>query len=177
MICIDPGHGGKDSGAAREGIKEKDIALHIAKIASHLIFKSSILTRNSDTFLSPERRVRIANQSRAKFFISIHCNSVKKPRAKGFETWYCKGSKIGKHLANLFQERLCIWGSADRGVKEAYGKDKKRIFVLKYTKMPAVLLELGFLSNPFDRRKLIYPEWQRIIAKEIAELVDLLTPC
>ncbi|GAH36673.1 unnamed protein product [marine sediment metagenome] len=162
----------------RNGIKEKDIVLEIAKLVKTFVqIRKVHLTRRTDVSSKLRDRVRLANKLRAKCFISIHCNGSENKKAKGVEVWYYKGSKLGKQIAGLFQERLCIWGSSDRGVRKAYAKGKRKIYVLKHTRMPAILIELGFLSSSFDRRKLCYAEWKRVVAKEIAELIDLLTPC
>ncbi|MCH5150628.1 MAG: N-acetylmuramoyl-L-alanine amidase, partial [Spirochaetales bacterium] len=96
-IVIDAGHGGKDAGAFRGTLLEKNITLKVAKKINELLKKKFpdkkiILTRDSDVFLSLDKRSEIANNVSVKYgasiFVSIHVNASKSPKAYGFETWY-----------------------------------------------------------------------------------------
>ena len=83
-------------------------------------------------------------------FISIHCNSAANPAANGTETWYCHGSKNGANLAKYINGQI-LWtfDTADRGIKEAR-PGVNGLYVLTNTNMPAVLVELAFISNQDD---------------------------
>jgi N-acetylmuramoyl-L-alanine amidase len=90
-VVIDPGHGGKDTGAiGPHGVREKDIALAIARrLATRLraLGFTAVLTRNDDSFVALDERTRIANEAKADLFVSIHCNAAKQRKLSGIETW------------------------------------------------------------------------------------------
>ena len=168
---IDPGHGGSDPGAVYSGVRESDVNLNIAKLASVLLQGRGILThltRSSDTFVSLADRVRIAEEQGADYFISIHCNAAANPRANGIETWQFAGSMRGACLAHDVHDRVvAITNAWDRGVKKT-----DSLYVLKRTSMPAILIECGFLSNLMEREMLKEETYQQSIAGAIAEGVD-----
>lgn len=168
---IDPGHGGSDPGAVYSGVRESDINLNIAKLASVLLQGRGILThltRSSDIFVSLADRVRIAEEQGADYFISIHCNAAANPRANGIETWQFAGSMRGACLAHDVHDRVvAITNAWDRGVKKT-----DSLYVLKRTSMPAILIECGFLSNLMERELLKEEAYQQSIAGAIAEGID-----
>jgi len=154
QIVIDPGHGGIDSGAIGiNGIQEKDIVLDIALEILRLNAQSEnpqdiYLTRYNDTLISLSDRSKLAKTLKADVFISLHCNHSDNPNARGIEVYVCNAtSKFSKDATWLafqlqaeFKENL---GFESRGVQFADFQ------VLRETVdyFPAVLLELGFLSN------------------------------
>jgi len=142
-IIIDAGHGGKDSGAiGPSGTKEKDINLEVAKLLDILLkYRShnTKLTRTEDVYPPWEDRVE---SNRDDIFISIHCNASNNRDAQGIETFHYPSSTEGNKLASLIQNNLiALTNRVDRGVKEA------NFYVLRETRCPAVLVELGFISN------------------------------
>jgi N-acetylmuramoyl-L-alanine amidase len=147
-IVIDAGHGGKDSGALGENLKEKDVVLNIAHHLAMILKKyniESVMTRRNDIFLSLAERCDIANKENADLFISIHCNSYNKT-ASGIET-YCfkKESEAGKLAQDAQDAMMKIFPThIDRGVKEA------GFYVLKNTNMPAILVECEFIDSMSD---------------------------
>ena len=152
IICIDAGHGGKDPGAVGNGVVEKDVALKTAKAVGELLKKQGfevVYTRTSDVFVNLNERCRIANAKNADLFISVHVNSATNTDAKGTETLcYSKNE-----FAYIVQKGLIsALKTNDRGLKE-----RKDLAVLNGTKMTAVLLELGFLSNA-DEAKMFKKE-------------------
>lgn len=189
-IVIDAGHGGKDAGAFRGTLLEKNVTLKVAKKIDELLKKKFpdkkiILTRDTDVFLSLDKRSEIANNVSIKYgasiFVSIHVNASKSPRAYGFETWYIVDSykrnviekgkvshdkDISSILNSMINEELYeeskifamkvqnaldkkIGGETlNRGVKENV------YFVVKNSFMPAILVELGFLSNKREANQL-----------------------
>lgn len=166
LIVIDPGHGGRDPGAVRQGIMEKDINLKIAARLFTLLLNRGIrtrMTRTDDSYVSLADRVRLANQIKAEIFISIHCNSAPTPEAGGIETLYYPGSRRGRKLAGKIQAELINnLKVKDRGIKA-----RSDLFVLKYTSMPAVLIECGFISNPAERELLNDDNYSGMVAKAI----------
>jgi N-acetylmuramoyl-L-alanine amidase len=160
-ICIDAGHGGTDPGAENKlwGVNyaEKDVALTLAKMLRDTLITrfDVVMTRDSDVFLTLDKRAEIANQENADLFISIHINAHEKSEAQGFESFIFEKAPndspvrdyqkvIHEEVAKLFTENK----RADRGAKAA------KFRVLSKTKCPAILLELGFISN-FDDLRLI----------------------
>ena len=167
-ICIDPGHGGKDPGATGGGVQEKAVVLNVArKIASYLEVKGCtvMFTRENDTFISLGNRAAEANMWGADLFVSVHCNSAPNSSANGMEVYhYTRASEAAKNAARVIYDKLLpICGLRGRGVKA------NDYAVLRETAMPAVLVELGFISNPSDRAKLVNFAWQDDAAKAIAD--------
>ncbi|MBR4528059.1 MAG: N-acetylmuramoyl-L-alanine amidase [Bacteroidaceae bacterium] len=160
---LDAGHGGRDNGC--EGIKslEKDINLEITKELAKLLKSSKpgirlILTREKDEFLSLEQRCNIANQANADLFVSIHVNyAIGKPLLKGTETYYASlhgmtdAVLLSSHTKNADKSELLAWlmqkSYKDAGRETSRGVKPERLYVLTHTMMPAVLTEIGFMSN------------------------------
>lgn len=193
-VMIDPGHGGKDTGAIGKHIMEKNVALQIAKKLRDLLKAKGyqvIMTRTGDTFPTLQQRVDLCAKHQPDLFISIHCNSAGAKSARGIET-YCmtpagsastadtkpsnkkeKGNTFDKNNARLAIEThkhvLANAKTLDRGIKHA------RFFVLKNASCPGILLETGFLSNYYDERNLGSAAYQAKIAKGLADAVSAYT--
>jgi len=143
-ICIDPGHGGRDPGAHVISLSEKDFTLIVCSMVavqlSQMEFEVT-LTRFDDSYIGLRNRCQIANEFDADLFVSIHANAAMTVRAKGFEAHYISDAgksyarKILQNIMRVFPEKI------NRGVKQS------NFTVLKYTKMPAVLIECGFMTN------------------------------
>lgn len=166
VIVIDPGHGGNDTGALRGNILEKDLTLAIAlKVRNELKekgFTKVILTRSSDTTLQLADRVRIANDYNADIFVSIHINSSVKTEVHGIETHYY--SESGYNVAKtIHKELMSNIQAVDRGLF------KSKFYVINHTEAPAVLLELGFISNEQERNLLTSEKRQTDSAQAIAD--------
>jgi len=158
-ILLDPGHGGKDPGAVgQNGTREKDVNLKLAKMVGALLQDRSIsvaYTRTTDILLGNDiqadlrERVRLANEvHKPKYFVSIHNNSYMKD-SRGTETYIVgTGGQAEKLAKSIHSNLISATGLYDRGIKTA------NFYVLKYTNMPAVLVEVAFLSNP-DEEKLL----------------------
>lgn len=151
-IFINAGHGGTDPGAcSKEGIKESEVA---ASIALAVVNRLKLNGYPVEYFQQKENHFEIAseeNKSGATCFISIHCNAHTSESANGIEVLYCKGSEKGERLAQIMKEELCYFTRlASRGIKP-----REDLTVLNRTKAPAILIELGFLSNPNDLRKIV----------------------
>lgn len=166
VIIIDPGHGGNDTGALRNNILEKDLTLAIAlKVRQELRdkgFNNIILTRNCDKTLALADRVTIANDNNADIFVSIHINSSVKTEVNGIETHYYseKGYDVAKVIHKEIMENV---EANDRGLF------KSKFYVINHTEAPAVLLELGFISNEQERNLLTSEKRQKDSAEAIAD--------
>jgi N-acetylmuramoyl-L-alanine amidase len=169
LIVVDAGHGGHDNGAGGvAGNVEKDFTLAVAKkLAAELKKYPEFqveMTRTTDVYLTLAQRVAFANERKADLFISIHANSFTKPTTGGTETFYYNANS--EALARIVHRHL--QGATkfpDRGVK------KTAFYVIKNTKMPAVLTETGFLSNPTENAQLTSPAFQDKVAKALAAAI------
>lgn len=146
-IYLDPGHGGTDSGAIGNSLKEKDINLSIGlKIKEYLEARGAIvrMSRQTDMSVDLTDRVKSANDWGADCYLSIHCNSATTNTAQGVETYYYASAST---LAQAIQTQIL----AD---KEIYKKDrgvkKENFYVIRETKMMSALVELGFINNTED---------------------------
>ncbi|WP_054941309.1 N-acetylmuramoyl-L-alanine amidase [Paenibacillus ihuae] len=165
LIVLDAGHGAKDSGAVGvTGKYEKNFNLAIVLKAAELLKKESnidvVLTRSDDTFLELKDRAAMANNLHADLFISVHANSSASSAATGSETYYQRATS--KALASVMHKYLVqATGLSDRGVR--YGN----FHVIRETTMPAVLLEVGYLSNKGDESALFSEALQNRVAAGI----------
>lgn len=175
-ICLDPGHGGNDSGATAFGAKESDLTLKIAQYCKEELSKydvNVVMTRTTDTRLSEEaamdlkNRVEVAKKAGASYFISIHINSAANSAAKGAEVYYpnTSGNKNlssnGQNLAKAIQKQLTTLGLYDRGIKirnytdgttsyDPTSSDKDYYGVIRYAKeanITGLIVEHCFISN------------------------------
>ena len=167
-IIIDPGHGGHDPGTIGiGGFREKDVVLPISFDVAEILRKQDIeviMTRNTDDFISLEGRTDMANDVNADLFVSIHANAINlsRPDVNGLETYYYK-SKNGRRLAEIIHWSILNGVNIDnRGIRQA------RFFVLRHSTMPAVLVEVGFLTGAVDSSRLKNPNHRRQMAEAIA---------
>lgn len=152
-IFIDPGHGGGDPGAVGpSGLTESSVNLDVALRLGNLLNESRQTVKYSKTTnisMSLAERARLANEWNANYFVSIHCNSAENPTANGTETFCYRTGITAEQLAKSVQNNLIAQiGLRDRGVKTA------NFAVLRLTTMPAILVELAFISNPEEERLL-----------------------
>lgn len=167
-VMLDPGHGGKDPGAVYGDVYEKDIVSEVAAKLKKLI-PDVALTRDSDSFVELSKRSELSNERDSDLFVSLHVNSSEKPpTTAGSEVWYFNGSKEGEQLASKLASAL----DSKRGIKPAYAPKAKKISVLRRTKAPAVLIELGFLNDDKDRKDMQSPVWQQETAIKIAKVIN-----
>ncbi len=175
LIIIDPGHGGTDEGAKINYFMEKKLALMtsllVRKYLSELGYRV-ILTRSKDVFIPLQRRVSIANTTRAALFISVHYNSSPSPDAHGIEIFYHAGKdhkrtqqsrKLG---SNILGEMIEHTHALSRGVKNG------NFHVIRETSMPAVLVEGGFMTNQEERGLLKEKTYLEKIARGIAQGIN-----
>jgi len=167
-IVLDPGHGGRDPGAISPiGIREKDVVLETTLLAAELLRRAGAdvtLTREDDTFVPLNERADIANRLSADLFASIHADSCRDASARGFTIYVARSASAeSAALARRIERRLAALGIASRGVRRANYR------VLVRTACPAVLIELGYLSNITEAAKLSRPSHRRRLAEAIAE--------
>lgn len=166
VVAIDPGHGGGDVGAVGiGGIQEADIVLAVSQQVARLLEQQGIqavMTRSDDREIDLQPRVDLAEQVNATLFVSIHANalSLDRPDVNGVETYYYSS---GAGLAETIQRSIISdLNMDDRGVRQA------RFYVLRRTTMPAVLVEIGFVTGQEDAPRLANPNWQNQMATAIA---------
>ena len=165
-VVLDAGHGGSDYGAIREGINEKDITLDVTQRVESILRSKGYkvaLVRKDDTFVSLEDRVAFSENQAPEIFVSIHVNSAVSTEPSGIEThWY---HDYSKNLAETVHKHLVkeVPSSKDRGLF------KSKFYVINHTTVPAILCEIGFLSNIDERNELITDSRKQKTAKAIAE--------
>jgi len=179
-LCIDAGHGGKDPGAVNKDldIQEKKINLAVALLmrgyvhAGDYLF-SAYMTRHKDKFVSLRDRCEKASYWKTNAFMSIHTNARPMRGKLGLEieVYHYPGSKKGEEFATTVKEKLVsdigeLSHVIDRGVKGG------KYYVLKHTKMPAILVELGFLSDNEEALFLSAIDNQEKIAKSLCEVAE-----
>ena len=179
-IYLDPGHGGRDSGATYKDIYEKDINLIMCKkIEQYLVSKGATvyLTRESDIDLSTTsvnkkrsdltNRAKLINKSNTNMYISIHLNYISNSKWKGLQIFYNNKNKENEIIANKLTSYLC---ETSTNIREP--KKENIYYMYKQIKVPGVLIELGFLSNPNDRYRLTREEYQDKLAKNISNAIE-----
>jgi N-acetylmuramoyl-L-alanine amidase len=156
MIVIDPGHGGKDRGAVNGLIHEADFALGISNYLMMEFHQSGIrclMTRMADVFVSLHDRVKLINSLNPDLVLSIHCNSYYTPTPNGFELFTSRGLTQSDFIATSILQSIKKY-LPERKIRTDYsdgdGDKEAGFLVLKETKCPAVLLEVGFISNSAD---------------------------
>lgn len=150
-VIIDAGHGGSDYGATYEGRREKDDNLNLALAVGRILEDNCVnveYTRTTDIYNTPYEKAVMGNNSGADFFVSIHRNAVPTPNtASGIETLVYDDNGIKARMARNINSELSKLGFINRGVIE-----RPNLVVLKRTRIPAVLVEAGFIDNEADNR-------------------------
>lgn len=180
VICIDPGHGlGSDTGATGiNDLQEDDVTLAVGLKAGKILEDHGVkvvYTRKEDMRSTPmdvtsslQRRCDISNNANANYFISIHNNSADAESASGTETFGNPDNPESAKLAQAIQDNIVQQvGMVNRGVKNGYSD--RHLYVIINTNAPAVLVELGFLSNNGDNAKLASDEYRQKFAQAIAD--------
>lgn len=167
IITVDAGHGDHDPGAVAFGVKEKHIVLNTSIYLQEKLEAAGatvVMTRDDDTFVELTDRAKLANDSKSSIFVSIHANAAGSGAAHGTETFWNAAhySAESKDLAEKIQKRLiAVLSTRDRGVKEG------NFSVLRNTKMPSVLVELGFITNKLEADRLNSAAFQKDAAEAI----------
>ncbi|SDY51588.1 N-acetylmuramoyl-L-alanine amidase [Tindallia californiensis] len=178
LIVIDPGHGGKDPGATSPtlGMTEKEVVLEVALEAEKLLQEAGFRTymiRRDDTFVSLQDRASISNQMNAHLFVSVHANAAPRSDIKGVETLYYPSEnsptdfRDNLRLAEIFQEEMVRTLNASSHRINA----RDRLYVLRETNMPAIITEIGFLTNPEEEKLLATTQYRKRAAEGIRNAV------
>lgn len=176
LVIIDPGHGGEDFGThsnSQPRYEEKNLNLATANmLASYLTQQGYpvILTRNDNSFIALDKRAAFANERGCTLFVSVHYNSAPSKDADGIEVFYYRSSdnqertKASRSLANAVLEKVIKNTQAkSRGTKHG------DFAVIRLTKMPAILIEGGFLTNDAEMQRIKDPSYLKKIAWGISE--------
>lgn len=175
-ITIDPGHGGSDSGAiGPHGVQEKNITLPISMYLKKSLENRGakvLLTRTTDVDVYgpnasgvDELGARVnVNRSNSDVLVSVHINAFNNPSVGGIATYYYSKTGNDARLAQKVQSQIADTPgfNGDRGIQEG------NLYVLRHSNMPAILVELGFISNPNEERVLQSPQTQEDFANRIA---------
>lgn len=174
IVLLDAGHGGKDTGAKSKGAVEKKLNLNILYKYAKTYFENTASTvkaywtRYNDTFINLYTRPKYSKKYSADLFVSLHMNKAPSKNAKGIEVYYSRANtkKMSGLNSRMFAARMCNTlvkdlNSKSRGVRQA------GFVVIKHNTVPAILIELGFLSNSSDRAKLKRTSYQKKAAKSI----------
>ena len=165
VIVIDAGHGGFDRGGIpRQKIAEKDMTLDVALRLRSILQKSGyrvVMTRDRDVFVSLPGRIGLANQYRNAIFVCIHFNSATRAGANGIETYFYGRDSLA--LASAIHYNVVgDTPTPNRGVR------RRGYYVLRKARVPAVLVECGFLTNPTEGRYALNSGYRQTLAESIA---------
>ena len=197
-VVIDPGHGGQDVGAIRDFFKESKVTLSLSQKIQKLAedqFDENILkvvlTRQKNETLSLQKRVDIAEAEKANLFISLHVNSAPSSQVSGMEFFFKKNESSEKNnnlnptetivqsLINFGQTRQSLL--FNHALKKNWTETRSIIkrapyFVIERASMPSVLIEVGFISNLSEAKKLMTDDYQNKIAQSVINaIVDYKT--
>jgi N-acetylmuramoyl-L-alanine amidase len=165
-VIVDAGHGGFDRGGRPvSGAPEKVIALDTAKRLAKVLRSKGfrvIETRTSDVFVPLGARTAVSNRMGNSIFVSVHYNWAPRRGARGIEIFYFS-PRSWRLASNILRQTTRAYPTENRGVKRA------RFYVLRMNRRPAVLCELGFVSNPQDNRYLQNRTYRQRLAERIAE--------
>jgi len=171
VVVIDPGHGGHDRGGMPgQRLAEKGFTLDTAKRLARVLGNGTgikvVLTRDDDTFVSLKERTNIANQYAGSdaIFVSIHFNAGRREGAYGIETYY--NNQRGYRLAASVHPRVIrAMASIDRGIRH------RGYWVLRKNRLPAILVECGFLTNPAEAARISDSRSRERLARSIADAI------
>jgi N-acetylmuramoyl-L-alanine amidase len=179
LIVIDAGHGGQDLGTQsllEPKSQEKHLTLTTALILNKYLKNlgyQTILTRAEDFFVPLDLRAAFANSNKASLFVSVHYNSAPNTQAEGVEVYYYQSDKSkerseqSKQLAdNVLKRVIANTKAKSRGIKHG------NFAVIRETKMPAILVEGGFVTNDRELKNLRNPEYLKKIAESIAQGIN-----
>jgi N-acetylmuramoyl-L-alanine amidase len=164
-VVIDPGHGGSDRGGIRDQrVPEKTVALDTALRLQKILQRAglrTVMTRSTDVFVPLAVRSAIANSERDAVFVSIHYNASPRSSAHGIET-YSENNRGAALAARIQRQLITRVSTENRGVRSA------EYYVLRKCRLPAVLVECGFLTNPSEAQLALTAAYRQQVAEQIA---------
>nr|MBA3815843.1 N-acetylmuramoyl-L-alanine amidase [Parachlamydiaceae bacterium] len=176
VIVIDPGHGGVDYGTnslIKPKVHEKYLNLTTAEMLKKYLEQYGykvVMTRNDDTFISLENRAEFANNLNTKLFVSVHYNSAPNILAEGVEVFYYRTDTDKSRVSESKLLAQCVLDKILKNTKaNSRGVKHGNFAVIRRTKMPAILVEGGFLSNTEEMNKIKTQAYQKKIAQSIAQ--------
>jgi N-acetylmuramoyl-L-alanine amidase len=166
VVVLDPGHGGKDAGATGcNGLLEKDVVLRVSRLVRQGLTERNfkvIMTRDQDEFVELEQRAAAANQAKADLFVAIHADSATNHLASGHTVYVSRSPSSSSLAAANAVNRQLGGGGSSRGVRQADYR------VLVHCNVPAMLVEVGYLSNPVEAGQLGTGEHCAAVADALA---------
>ncbi len=192
IICIDPGHGFDDGGTSSEfmgGLNEDDITLAVSLMLEEELKKlgyQTVLTHDGKEFpvtsaydnnnkYKPQERVAFANTVEMDYYVSIHCNAHTNSAAYGTRIYYFDGPVKIEHTSGVIAEHINrgILSSLEPGSYSSVIEMTEGVYyVIRETKVPASLIEMGFVTNEADAEKMLDADWQRSFARGVAAGID-----
>ena len=173
-VFVDVGHGGKDPGAIKNGVRESDLNLSIAKKVEAYLKQKDInvaLSRKTDIYHTIDQRIIASNKYGADAFISIHNNAASSSSVHGIESFYTPGSSKAEAFIKEIHSTLISYTKAHNR-----GAHPEEYWVIEDAKIPAALLETGFMTNPAELAKLKTSSYQDTLARAIGDgIFDYLT--
>lgn len=175
IIVVDAGHGGGDSGARSpaKDVSEKNLNLAISKLLAQKLAAQGatvVMTRKTDVAVDLKERPEIANRNKADFFVSVHINSNTTGKSSGGMTFYHLQDPISSVLALCIQKEIAkVSRIPNMGTRSDRSIYTNGFAVLRGAKMPAVLLELGFINHAADRARMVTPEFQEAVATAVVK--------
>ncbi len=166
-VMVDPGHGGDDPGCNFGEVMEKDINMQIAKRVAILLERHNakvVYARTGDSTVDKYDRIRYANRENVDIYISIHCNSLERGTMQGIETYWGPWKREGQFLATAVHNATVKSSNAPSLLLSS-----KEFAVVRHTKMASALIEVGYLSDIDERRKLMSGGYQQNLADGIVE--------
>ncbi|MBA3882456.1 MAG: N-acetylmuramoyl-L-alanine amidase [Chthoniobacterales bacterium] len=172
-IVVDAGHGGVDRGGVPgQRVGEKQLTLDVAQRLRSVLEDrgySVVMTRDNDEFISLGTRVAIANAHPDATFVSVHFNSASRRGANGIETYYYR-SDSARLAANIHRHVVAGAPTENRGIR------RRAYYVLRRTSIPGVLVECGFLTNPYEASYAVSASYRQKLAEEIARGIQRVPP-
>ena len=200
-VVIDPGHGGQDLGATRDSFVEAEIVLQIAEKVKQQLQQKNVqvtLTRKDARGISLKNRVQLANDLGADLFVSLHANTSTSESITGMEFYFNSPQSINHQLAEVerspqpdnrevirkirndfaFYDKTAKSLNLTRAIQNRSSTIEEKsvikrapFYVIDHTTMPSVLVELGFISNRREAKKLVSPEFQDKVAAQLATAI------
>ncbi|MEO6741514.1 MAG: N-acetylmuramoyl-L-alanine amidase [Chthoniobacteraceae bacterium] len=169
VIVIDAGHGGHDRGGMPgQRIPEKAYALDVAKRLDSVLRRAgfrTVMTRKGDYFVTLQDRCNISNAQSRAVFVSIHFNGAPNSDASGIETYYYRGRDSVMLADRIFRNLVSSTGSPGRFVRS------RPLYVLSHARHPAVLCELGFLTNRDEARRIDSSSYRQRLAEAVGSAI------
>jgi N-acetylmuramoyl-L-alanine amidase len=179
VVVLDPGHGGLDSGCFAHGLTEAEVAFDLASRIEGRLAATGVkvfLTRGRDNNPSEAQRAQFANETRADLFVSLHLDAHPNPEASGVATYFYGAgsgeqvrSPVGEQFAGLVQREIVARTDLRDCRTHAKSWD-----LLRFTKMPAIRVEFGYVTSPHDAHRLANPQFRDVVAEAIGVAIQRL---